>query len=80
MKFQIDSQIFEKFSGLNIGVVAAKGVNNFGVNEEIQEKIRGEEERIRRDYNIETLSQNPKIDVWRKAYSSFGAKSIDITL
>lgn len=73
MKFQIDYKIFEKFSGLNIGVVA-KGINNFGTFEEIQEKIRGEEERIRKDYSIEILSQNSKIDIWRKAYFLFGAK------
>ena len=40
----------------------------------IQEKIKNEEERIRANYNTKTLFQNPKIDIWRKAYSVFGAK------
>ena len=74
MKFRIDNQIFKKFSGLNIGVIVVKGVNNSGVLAEVQENIRKEEERIRENYNTETLSQNPKIDIWRKAYSAFGAK------
>lgn len=74
MKFRIDNQIFEKFSGLNIGVIVARGVNNSGILAEVQEKIRKEEERIRADFNTKTLSQNPKVDVWRKTYSAFGAK------
>ena len=36
--------------------------------------IRERENEIRANFNTETLSQNPKIDAWRKAYSSFGAK------
>jgi DNA/RNA-binding domain of Phe-tRNA-synthetase-like protein len=74
MKFRIDNQIFEKFSGLNIGLIVAKELNNSGVLTEVEEKIRSEEERIRTNYDIETLSQNPKIDVWRKAYLAFSAK------
>lgn len=74
MKFQIVNQIFEKFPGLNIGVVVAKSVNNSGLIAEIQEEVRNQEERIRANYDKETLSQDPKIDAWRKAYSAFGAK------
>lgn len=74
MRFQIVNQIFEKFPGLNIGVVVAKSINNSGLITEVQEDIRKQEERIRADYGTETLSQNPKIDAWRKAYSTFGAK------
>src|SRR3989338_7560223 len=74
MRFRIDNQIFERFPGLNVGVIGAKGVNNSGVIAEVREKIRGEEARIKANFNTETLSQNPKIDVWRKTYSAFGAK------
>lgn len=74
MKFRIDNQIFEKFTGLNIGLIVAKGVDNSGLLSEVPEKIRGEEVRIRTNYNTATLSQNPKIDVWRKTYAAFGAK------
>ena len=35
MKFKIDDKIFEKFSGLNIGVVIAKNIDNRGFNDEI---------------------------------------------
>lgn len=74
MKFRIDNQVFEKFPGLNIGVIIAKGINNSVYTVEVQEKIRGEETRIKANFNTETLSQHPKIDIWRKTYSAFGAK------
>ena len=74
MKFKIDSQIFEKFPDALVGVVIVKNLNNTGISEEIQNKIRQQEKEIRALYNTKTLSQNPKIDVWRKTYSSFGAK------
>ena len=74
MKFKIDSKMFEKFPDLNIGIVTVKGIDNTGSNEEIMNLIRKKEKEIRANFNTETLSQNPKIDAWRKAYSSFGAK------
>lgn len=74
MKFKIDHEIFGKFPNLTIGVIVAKNINNSGTPEEVQKEIRIQENDIREKYNTETLSQNPKIDVWRRAYSSFGAK------
>lgn len=74
MKFKIDHKIFEKFPGLTIGVLICKNLNNFGTLEEVQKEIREQENNIRAKYNTETLSQTPKIDVWRKTYSAFGAK------
>ena len=74
MKFKIDAAIFEKFPGLNIGIVLAKNINNKGENEELLEKLKQQQESIRENFSTETLSENPKIDVWRKAYSAFGAK------
>lgn len=74
MKFIINSQIFEKFPSLTIGAVVAKNISNIGISEDIQKQLKEIEKEIRAKYNSETLSQNPKIDVWRKAYSSFGAK------
>ncbi|MBI5734136.1 MAG: hypothetical protein HY973_04325 [Candidatus Kerfeldbacteria bacterium] len=74
MKFKIDHKIFEKFSGLTVGVVVCKNLNNSGTQEEVQKDIRIQENNIRDKYNTETLSQTPKIDVWRKTYVAFGAK------
>jgi len=74
MKFKIDASIFERFPGLNVGVVIARGINNSGTNDEIIRLIREKEKEIRENYSTETLSQHSRIDSWRKAYSSFGAK------
>lgn len=74
MKFKIDQKIIEKYSGLNLGVVAVKGIDNNGGDNKIIEMLRQEEKRIKGNFQKETLGQEPKIDVWRKAYSSFGAK------
>ena len=73
-KVKIDDSIFRKFNGLIIGITVAKGINNTGIIEEIQNEIEEESKRIREIYNTETLSSNPKIDIWRKAYHEFGAK------
>ncbi|MFQ5621067.1 MAG: B3/4 domain-containing protein, partial [Candidatus Nanoarchaeia archaeon] len=74
MKFIIEKEIFEKFPELHVGVLVVKGLDNSGGNAEIMGLLKGEEERIRENFQTPTLSQNPKIEAWRKAYSSFGAK------
>lgn len=77
MKFQIDPKIFEKFPTLKMGIVICNNINNTGTQEEIQQELRIQEKNILENYTTETLSQLPKIDVWRKAYSAFGAKPKD---
>jgi DNA/RNA-binding domain of Phe-tRNA-synthetase-like protein len=74
VKFKIDPAIFETFPGLHIGVVLAKGVDNHGDCPEILEKIKKIQGKIRRDFDMETLADNPKIQSWRRAYAVFGAK------
>ncbi len=70
----IDKQIFEKFPGLTIGIVKAKGIDNKGINEELIQLLRDKEKEIKENFQKDKLSENPKIGCWRKAYSSFGAK------
>lgn len=77
MKFVVDKKIFEKFPGVNIGVVVAREINNTGDVGEVGKMMRAEEARIEESYQPETLSQDPKITSWRKAYSSFGFKPKD---
>ncbi len=74
MKFLIDSEIFKKFPGLNIGLVLCKGIDNHGSVEEVTHSVEAETHRIRENFNPETLSQQPKIDSWRKAYAAFGGE------
>lgn len=74
MKLKIYKQIFEKFPGLHVGVVIAKHIDNTTKNEEILELLKQQQKMIKQNFQKETLSENPKIDAWRKAYSIFGAK------
>jgi len=74
MKFIINSKIFVQFGSVNIGVVVARNIDNSGISDEIEILTRTEEKRIQSDFIPETLSQDPKINCWRKAYSSFGFK------
>ncbi len=39
MKFSVDGRIFEKFPGLNIGVLIVKGINNQGTDNELLEMM-----------------------------------------
>ena len=77
MKLRIEEKIFEAFPELMIGVVVAKGVNNVDRVEEVGVLTREQEKRIRAEYVGETLSQTPKINVWRVAYKMFGVKPHD---
>lgn len=74
MKFKVDHRVFERFSGLSLGIVLARGIDNSGKSDEIVKMIRDKEKDIRRSYQTEMLSLQPKIESWRKAYSTFGAK------
>lgn len=74
MKFKIAPEIFEKFPGLAIGIVVARGIENSGRSEEIMILTKEREREIREMFATDTLSQQPKIGTWRKAYSLFNAK------
>ena len=74
MIFKIDPAIFATFPGLHIGIVSAKGVDNHGDRPEILEKIKKIQGEIRDNFDMETLSDHPKIQNWRDAYTLFGAK------
>ncbi len=74
MHFIIENSIFGKFPELNIGIVIATNLNNQGENKEIMALLKEKQIEIQSKFNSETLSQNPKIDCWRKAFTSFGAK------
>jgi len=74
MKFVIDRAVLEKFPGLNIGLLLMKGIDNRGEAPEVMALIRQKEEEIRKSFQKEKLSENPRIACWRAAYSSFGAK------
>lgn len=75
MKFVVDPKIFNDFPNVNIAVIVAKGIDNGNSSDGIRSLIQKEAERIRSNYDLETLGGDPKIAVWRAAYKKFGAKS-----
>ncbi len=74
MKFKIDPAIFRTFPGLSVGILMASGVDNHGDCPDLLEEIKRIEEEIRDNFDLGTLSDCPKIQNWRKAYTLFGAK------
>jgi DNA/RNA-binding domain of Phe-tRNA-synthetase-like protein len=77
MEFLISPDILIKYPQLSVGVIIAEGLDNSGESKEIQKETEKVETGIRNNFSNETLSQNTKIEVWRKAYTSFGAKPKD---
>ncbi len=74
MKFSIDEKIFSTFSGLTIGLIVVKGMENHGNSEDVINSIREAENQIKTNFTSETLAQNPKILCWKNAYSKFGGE------
>lgn len=74
MRFQINNKILEKFPRLNVAVLVCNEIDNQGKAKELIKFIRSREEEIRKEFNAETLSQNPKFTCWREAYRVFGVK------
>jgi len=74
MKITVEPQIFERFSDLILGAVIATGLDNRGESGKLLSLLHDAEGEIIRNFELESLSQIPQIQVWRRAYSSFGAK------
>ena len=75
MKFIIEQTVINQFPNTVIGILVANNVNNQADSSSISNIARAEEKRIRSQFDIETLTQNEGILVWREAYKKFGAKS-----
>jgi len=73
MKFIISDRIFAEYPKTVIGIVIAKNTENHGEEREVEQLLRHEEGRIRNDFSLENLAQNPLIQNWRNAYRLFGS-------
>ncbi len=74
MKLIIDKKIFEKFQGLNVGVVIASNIDNKGEDKEIFHLLEEVEELIKDDFTPESIAKHKLISPWKTAYLAFGAK------
>ena len=59
MKFKIASEIFGRFTELNMGIVVARDIDNHGPSEEVMALIRERE-------NLSVLSMDQKTARWLK--------------
>lgn len=77
MKFTVDPKIFEKFPGVEIGVIVIKGMDNSGRSEEILKLLREEEAKQKKLLADTEMGSLPEIAVWREIYRSFGSHPKD---
>lgn len=75
MKFTVSPEIFEMFPDLQIAVAVLKNIDNSTPQPEIADLLHQEEMYCQSMFSEMKLSEHPKIDCWRKAYTKFGAGS-----
>ena len=74
ISYSISDEVFRQFPGYVRGVVLALNVDNTESHPEINTMLRAAEESTRQSLTIEKLVENPRINSWREAFRSFGAK------
>ncbi len=74
MRFQIEDDIWDMFPELILGAVTAGGIDNSGEALDLRSQIRDAQRFILANYKSDNLAQIPRIQAWRRAYSTFGAK------
>ncbi|MBN1173963.1 MAG: hypothetical protein JXA67_17450 [Micromonosporaceae bacterium] len=77
MKLTVSSEVRERYPQLRIAVLVAQGIDNTGVNQELEERKRAAAARMHGDLTYESLATLPEIEAWRQAYRSFGVKPKD---
>lgn len=75
MHLRIDSEIFEQYPGLLLGVLVLTGVNNSGQDDELNQQLASAQAKVRQNLAGVTLSEHPRIASWREAYRAFGVKA-----
>ncbi len=73
MQFSIQAELFQKFPGLQIGVVVARGIDNTK-DTDLSTQLGQEVTRIRTSLTLDALPTQPKIACWKAAYAAFGGE------
>ncbi|HLC75986.1 MAG TPA: phenylalanine--tRNA ligase beta subunit-related protein [Candidatus Peribacterales bacterium] len=73
MQCIIDPQILEKNSGLMVGVLVVKGVDNVGAHSDIVSLLRQAETNVSASLTIETFKDHPKLKVLQEVHQAFGS-------
>jgi len=72
MKLIVSSDVAKLYPNLRIGVVVARGINNYGRHDKLEALKREKVATLRQVYSLDTLSTHPYIIAWRDTYQSFG--------
>jgi len=74
MQDTVDQEIFDRFPEYIRTIVVAKGINNHGVQPEVEEMLREAEARCEVLFAQEGLTTHPRIANWREVYKILNAK------
>jgi DNA/RNA-binding domain of Phe-tRNA-synthetase-like protein len=74
LTYSISQEIFDKYPNYARGVVLAFDVHNGPSPVGLIQMLRDAEASVRRQANIETIAEHPRIKAWREAYKAFGSK------
>ena len=75
--YSVSPEIFERFPGYVRGVVVAHEVKNGPSPAELVQLLREAEDSVRSRLSSDKIAEEPRINAWREAYRSFGAKPSD---
>ena len=70
----VDGGIFERFPDYIRAIVVAKGINNHGLQPEVEEMLREAEARCEVLFAQEGLTTHPRIASWREAYRTLNMR------
>lgn len=74
MRDIVDQEIFDRFPDYIRAIVFARGINNHGLQPEVEEMLREAEARCEVLFTQEGLTTHPRIANWRQAYKILNAK------
>jgi DNA/RNA-binding domain of Phe-tRNA-synthetase-like protein len=74
LTYRISDSVFRQFPDYIRGVVFAEGVTNTSKHLEITDLLRAAEREVRTSQSAGSIGLDPRIEVWRNAYRTFGAK------
>lgn len=73
MKYVISEEIFKNNPGYIRGIIYLRDANNYGTDEELNDALKAQEDRVRSIFTIERLREESYIASWREAFQKFGS-------
>ena len=74
MYFSVQKELFDILPDLTIGMVAAMGVDNTHLSEEIDGLLTHSIEGLRRALTVDRVQEHPRIKPWRTTFSKIGIR------